>query len=58
MVLDEILVNTIPVVPDAQQQEVIPQNLVGVRHSTRVSLPPKIFSSSLYSILFIDSSEP
>lgn len=57
MVLDEILVNTIPMVPDAQQQEVIPQTPIGIRHSKRVSLRLERFSPSLYSILLTDSSE-
>ena len=47
-----------PLVPIAQQQQVIPQTLVSVRCSTHLSRPPKRFSPSLYSILLIDSSEP
>jgi hypothetical protein len=56
-VLDEIPINKIPLVPDAQQQKVIPLTLVSVRNSTRVSLPPKIFSPSLYSILLTNFGE-
>lgn len=58
MVLDEIPVNTILVVPNAQQQQVIPETPIVVRHSTRVSLPPERFYPSLYSILLTDSGEP
>ena len=47
-----------PLVPNAQQQQVIPQTLVSVRHYTQLSRPPERFSPSLYSILLIDSSEP
>ena len=49
--------NEMSLVLDAQQQWVIPQTHVSVRHSTRSSRPPKRFSPSLYSILLIDSSE-
>ena len=55
MVLDETPKKKMPLVPDAQQQQVIPQTPVSVRHSTRLSRPPERFSPSLYSILLTDS---
>ena len=51
------LLKKIPLVPNSQQQKVILQNLVSVRHSTQLSRPPKRFSPSLYSILLTDSIE-
>ena len=47
-----------PLVPNAQQQQVIPQTPVSVIHSTRVSRHPERFSPSLYSILLTNSGEP
>ena len=44
-------------VPDAQQQQVIPQIPISVRRSTWSSRAPERFSPSLYSILLTDSSE-
>ena len=58
MVLDETPKKEMPLVPDAQQQQVIPKIPVSVRHSTWLSRPPEIFSPSLYSILLIDFGEP
>ena len=58
MVLDETPEKEMPLVPDAQQQQVIPQTLVSVRHSTPLSRPPEMFSPSLFSILLPNSSEP
>jgi hypothetical protein len=56
VVLDDILLNKIPMVPNAQQK-IIPHTPINVRHSTRVSRPPKLFSQLLYSILLIDYGE-
>lgn len=52
------LKNKMPLVPDAQQQQVIPQTPISVRRSTRLSRPLERFSPSLYFILLTDSSEP
>ena len=41
-----------------QLQHQIPHTPVTVRRSTRQSRPPKRFSSSLYSILLTNASEP
>ena len=57
MVLDETPENEMPLVPKAQQQHVIPQTLVCIRHSTRSIRPPQRFYHSLYSILLTNSSE-
>lgn len=56
--LDEIPENEMPQVPDAQQQQIVPQTPASVRCSTRTSRPPERFSPSLYSILLMDSGEP
>jgi hypothetical protein len=58
VVLDDIPINKIPVVPDAQKQQVISHTPISVRHSKRVSLPLEIFSPSLCSILFTNFDEP
>ena len=58
VVLNEIPNYKMPLVPDAQQQQVILQTLASVRCSTRLTRPPERFSPSLYSILLTNSSEP
>jgi hypothetical protein len=62
-VLDEITKKEIPKVPEnqnvQQQEKHVPQTLASVViRSTRLSRPPKRYSSSLYYLLLIDSGEP
>ena len=54
VVLDETPENGMPQVRDTQQQHVIPQSPISVRHSTQLNRPPEKFSPSLYSILLND----
>ena len=58
MVLDETPKKEMPLVPNAQQQQIIQKSPVSVRHSTQWSRFPERFSPSLYSILLTNSSEP
>ena len=63
MVLDEISEKKIPKEPEnqnvEQQEQQVPQTPTSVvRRSTRLSIPPKRYSPSLYYLLLTDSSEP
>jgi hypothetical protein len=61
--LDEITEKEIPKVPEnhnvQQQDQQVPQTLASVfRRSTRLSIPPKRYSPSLYYLLLTESGEP
>ena len=55
VVLDDTQKGDVPAAPHAQK---IPQTLVNVRWSTRISRLLERFSPSLYSILLTNSGEP
>ena len=55
--LDEINENEVPKVPENQEQQQVPQTPVGVRRYTMLSIPPKLFSLSLYYLLMTNVGE-
>ena len=61
--VDEITENETPMAPEnqdvQQQQQQVPHTPEsGVRRSTRESIPPEIYSQSLYYLLLTDGGDP
>ena len=56
--LDEIKENEVPMAPENQEQQQVPQTPANVRRSIMLSRPTELFSPSLCYLLMTYSSEP
>ena len=57
-VLHEIKENEVPMIPENQEQQQVPETPTTVRNSTRLSRPSERLSPSLYYLLMTNSGEP